>query len=165
MKSLGAGNFKHDWFATSVVSCESAAGAPAWCTKTEKGRRCRQPSRLRPPPLDVVSAGRADTQNDLSPRALSSHLKHLDSPAPLSASEKALLEVREAEAIEAKRTALDPENEARRKKAVVGLAGKMQLQDGVREALEKVGKRSDEGWITVLVSGSPAVESVWLVRS
>lgn len=92
-------------------------------------------------------------QSDLTPSSLTSHLNHISSPPPLSASEAALAEVREAEALEAKRAALDPENEARRRKAVVGLGGKMQWQDGVEEAVKKVSERSDDGWIVTLVSG------------
>jgi hypothetical protein len=79
-------------------------------------------------------------------------LNHLASPPPLSASEAALAEVREAEALEAKRAAMDPEAEARRRKAVVGLGGKFAWQEGVSEALDKVGERSDDGWIVCLVS-------------
>lgn len=75
----------------------------------------------------------------------------MSSPPPLSASEAALAEVREAEALEAKRAALDPDTEARRRKAVVGLSGKMQWQDGVDEAMRKVAERSDDGWIVTLV--------------
>ncbi|KAK8869701.1 hypothetical protein IAR55_000269 [Kwoniella newhampshirensis] len=106
LKALGASNFKHDWFATSI--------------------------------------------SDLTPAALSSHLKHLAAPPPLSASEAALAEVREAEALEAKRAALDPETEARRKKAIVGLGGKLGWGDGVQDALNKVAERSDDGWVVVL---------------
>lgn len=94
----------------------------------------------------------ADAQNDLTPTSLSSHLKHLASPAPLSAAEKALAEVREAEAAEAKRAALDPDNERRRINAVIGLGGKMKWDEGVLEGMRKVSERSDEGWIVVLVS-------------
>ncbi|OCF41449.1 hypothetical protein I317_04750 [Kwoniella heveanensis CBS 569] len=105
LKALGAANFKHDWFATSI--------------------------------------------NDLTPAALTAHLKHLASPPPLSASEAALAEVREAEAAEAKRAALDPQVAVNRKKAVVGLGGKMSLGDGVVDALKKVAQRSDDGWVAV----------------
>jgi hypothetical protein len=91
-------------------------------------------------------------QNDLTPAALTAHLNHLSSPPPLSASEAALAEVREAEAEEAKRTALDPEAEARRKRAIAGLGGKFSWGDGVADALDKCAKRSDDGWIVVLVS-------------
>lgn len=93
----------------------------------------------------------ADNQSDLTPAALSAHLKHLASPPPLSAAEAALAEVRAAEAAEAKRAALDPEAEARRKKAVVGLGGKLNWGEGVEEALRKCGERSDDGWIVCLV--------------
>jgi twinfilin-like protein len=65
-----------------------------------------------------------------------------------------LAEVREAEAIEAKRAALDPETEARRRKAVVGLGGKMQWENGVEEALKKASQRSDDGWLVTLVGRS-----------
>ncbi|WVF72078.1 hypothetical protein IAT40_006890 [Kwoniella sp. CBS 6097] len=106
LKALGAANFKHDWFATSV--------------------------------------------NDLTPSALTAHLNHLASPPPLSASEAALAEVREAEAAEAKRAALDPQVAANRQKAVVGLGGKMNLGDGVVDALKKVAQRSDDGWVAIL---------------
>ncbi|WWD16035.1 hypothetical protein CI109_100460 [Kwoniella shandongensis] len=106
LKALGAGNFKHDWFATSI--------------------------------------------SDLTPAALTTHLKHIAAPPPLSASEAALIEVREAEAAEAKRAALDPETEARRKKAIVGLGGKLGWGEGVQEALNKVAERSDDGWVVVL---------------
>lgn len=75
----------------------------------------------------------------------------MSSPPPLSASEAALAEIKEAEAIEAKRTALDPEAEARRRKAVVGLGGKMQWKEGVEDAVKKVSERSDDGWIVTLV--------------
>jgi hypothetical protein len=47
---------------------------------------------------------------------------------------------------------MDPEAEARRRKAVVGLGGKFAWQEGVSEALDKVGERSDDGWIVCLVS-------------
>nr|XP_019002060.1 uncharacterized protein I203_05196 [Kwoniella mangroviensis CBS 8507]OCF65521.1 hypothetical protein I203_05196 [Kwoniella mangroviensis CBS 8507] len=121
LKSLGANNFKHDWFATSI--------------------------------------------KDLTPSALTAHLNHLASPPPLSASEAALAEVREAEAAEAKRAALDPETEARRRKVVVGLGGKLTWGDGVQEALEKVGKRSDDGWVVVLEIPSSSPSSISLVKS
>jgi hypothetical protein len=75
----------------------------------------------------------------------------MSSPPPLSASEAALKEIKEAEAIEAKRAALDPETEARRRKAVVALGGKMAWEDGVEEALKKASERSDDGWIVTLV--------------
>lgn len=91
-------------------------------------------------------------QKDLTPAALSSHLSHLASPAPLSAAEKALAEVREAEAIEAKRAALDPDTEKRRIAAVVGLGGKMKWDQEVVGAMKKVSERSDDGWIVILVS-------------
>ena len=102
----------------------------------------------------IMASGRNTLidQKDLTPSALTSHLNHLASPAPLSAAEKALAEVREAEAAEAKRTALDPEAENRRKQAIVGLAGAMKMQGGVKEALEKVAQRSDDGWAVILVS-------------
>ena len=63
-------------------------------------------------------------------------------------------EIKEAEAIEAKRAALDPETEARRRKAVVALGGKMGWDDGVEAALKKASERSDDGWIVTLVSVS-----------
>ena len=90
-------------------------------------------------------------QKDLTPSSLTAHLNHMSSPPPLTASEAALAEVREAEAAEAKRAALDPENEARRRKAVVGLGGKMGWGEGVEEALKKCAQRSDEGWVVCLV--------------
>ncbi|WVQ78383.1 hypothetical protein IAT38_000469 [Cryptococcus sp. DSM 104549] len=121
LKSLGANNFKHDWFATSV--------------------------------------------SDLTPSALSAHLSHLSAPPPLSASEAALAEVREAEAAEAKRSALDPEEQVRRTKAVVGLGGKMAWGPGVQEALEKVGKRSDDGWVVTLEIPASNTASIALLRS
>jgi len=62
-----------------------------------------------------------------------------------------LKEIKEAEAIEAKRAALDPETEARRRKAVVALGGKMGWDNGVEEALKKAAERSDDGWIVTLV--------------
>ncbi|WVQ98815.1 hypothetical protein IAU59_005946 [Kwoniella sp. CBS 9459] len=118
LKALGAANFKHDWFATSI--------------------------------------------NDLTPSALTAHLNHLASPPPLSASEAALAEVREAEAAEAKRAALDPQVAVNRKKAVVGLGGKMNLGDGVVDALKKVAQRSDDGWVTILEipAGNPGAISL-----
>jgi twinfilin-like protein len=67
--------------------------------------------------------------------------------------------VREAEALEAKRTALDPENEARRRKAVVGLGGKMPWAEGVQEAMDKVAQRSDDGWVVCLVSDCAHAQS------
>ncbi|OXB38958.1 hypothetical protein LQV05_004060 [Cryptococcus neoformans] len=121
MKALGANNFKHDWFATSI--------------------------------------------SDLTPSALTAHLNHLSSPPPLSASEAALAEVREAEAAEAKRAALDPESQARRNKAVVGLGGKMNWGDGVAEALQKVAQRSDDGWVVVLEIPSSNPGSIALLKS
>ena len=87
----------------------------------------------------------------MTPAALTAHLNHIASPPPLSASEAALAEVREAEAAEAKRAALDPEAESRRKKAVEGLGGKFSWGDGVLEALSKCAERSEEGWIVCLV--------------
>lgn len=63
--------------------------------------------------------------------------------------------MREAEAAEAKRAALDPYAEARRKKAVEGLSGKFNWGDGVADALRKCGERSDDGWIVCLVSRLP----------
>lgn len=63
-------------------------------------------------------------------------------------------EIKEAEAIEAKRAALDPETEARRRKAVVALGGKMGWDNGVEEALKKAAERSDDGWIVTLVKTS-----------
>ncbi|WWC61015.1 uncharacterized protein I303_103593 [Kwoniella dejecticola CBS 10117] len=121
LKALGANNFKHDWFATSI--------------------------------------------KDLTPTALTAHLNHLASPPPLSASEAALAEVREAEAAEAKRAALDPETEARRRKVVVGLGGKMDWGAGVEDALKKVAKRSDEGWVVVLEIPATSTSSLSLVTS
>ncbi|WWC89937.1 uncharacterized protein L201_004866 [Kwoniella dendrophila CBS 6074] len=121
LKSLGASNFKHDWFATSI--------------------------------------------KDLTSSALTAHLNHLASPPPLSASEAALAEVREAEAAEAKRAALDPETEARRRKVVVGLGGKMGWGEGVEEALKKVAKRSDEGWVVVLEIPASSPGAISLVKS
>lgn len=53
--------------------------------------------------------------------------------------------------MEAKRAALDPETEARRRKAVVGLGGKMAWEDGVEDALKKASQRSDDGWLVTLV--------------
>lgn len=50
---------------------------------------------------------------------------------------------------------LDPRTEERRKAAVVGLSGQMKLQEGVKEALQKVAQRSDDGWAVVLVSRPP----------
>ncbi|ADV19486.1 Protein tyrosine kinase, putative [Cryptococcus gattii WM276] len=121
MKALGANNFKHDWFATSI--------------------------------------------SDLTPAALTAHLNHLSSPPPLSASEAALAEVREAEAAEAERAALDPEGQARRHKAVVGLGGKMIWGDGVAEALQKAAQRSDVGWVVVLEISSSNPGSIALLKS
>lgn len=121
LKALGASNFKHDWFATSI--------------------------------------------KDLTPSALTAHLNHLSSPPPLSASEAALAEVREAEAEEAKRTALDPEAEARRKRAIAGLGGKFSWGDGVADALDKCSKRSDEGWIVVLEIPASNPAAVTLLTS
>ena len=120
LKALGANNFKHDWFATSIVR--------------------------------AVLVLIAEMKNDLTPSALTAHLNHLASPPPLSASEAALAEVREAEAAEAKRAALDPEAEARRKKAIVGLGGKFKWEEGVAGSLQKCSERSDDGWIVCLVS-------------
>ena len=68
--------------------------------------------------------------------------------------------MREAEAEEAKRAALDPQNEARRKQAVTGLGAAMKMQDGVEEALVKVGERSDDGWVVILVSSLGAQADV-----
>lgn len=64
--------------------------------------------------------------------------------------------MREAEAAEAKRAALDPEGQTRRHKTVVGLGGKMIWADGVAEALQKAAQRSDDGWVVVLVSFRPS---------
>jgi len=122
MKALGAGNFKHDWFATQAVSLSLKA-----------------------------IYGRLIEQSDLSPTGIAAYLRHTSAPAPLSASEAALKEIKEAEAIEAKRAALDPETEARRRKAVVALGGKMGWDNGVEEALKKAAERSDDGWIVTLV--------------
>ncbi|WRT67231.1 uncharacterized protein IL334_004197 [Kwoniella shivajii] len=121
LKALGANNFKHDWFATSI--------------------------------------------KDLTSSALTAHLNHLASPPPLSASEAALAEVREAEAAEAKRAALDPETEARRRKVVVGLGGKTVWADGVDQALKKVAERSDDGWAVILEISSSQPASIGLVLS
>nr|ODN87965.1 hypothetical protein L203_03169 [Cryptococcus depauperatus CBS 7841] len=121
MKALGANNFKHDWFATTVA--------------------------------------------DLTPTALTAHLNHLSSPPPLSASEAALAEVREAEAIEAKRAALDPETQARRQRAVVGLGGKIKMAENVIEALKTVAQRSGDGWIVVLEIPSNDTSSIVLLKS
>lgn len=77
----------------------------------------------------------------------------MQAPPPLTASEKALAEIKAAEAEEAKRVALDVETAAARRKAVVGLGGKTQWQDGVADALTKAAARSDDGWIVTLVSG------------
>ncbi|WVO13962.1 hypothetical protein L204_101587 [Cryptococcus depauperatus] len=121
MKALGANNFKHDWFATTVA--------------------------------------------DLTPTALTAHLNHLSSPPPLSASEAALAEVREAEAIEAKRAALDPETQARRQRAVVGLSGKIKMAENVIEALKTVAQRSGDGWIVVLEIPSNDISSIVLLKS
>lgn len=68
------------------------------------------------------------------------------------------MEVREAEAIEAKRASLDPDTERRRIAAVIGLGGKMKWDEEVLGAMSKVGERSDEGWIVVLVSTLPIIE-------
>ncbi|ORX39984.1 hypothetical protein BD324DRAFT_247631 [Kockovaella imperatae] len=107
----------------------------------------------------------ATSINDLTPGALSAHLNHLASPPPLSAAEAALAEVREAEAEEARRTALDPEAEARRRKAIAGLGGKFKWNDGVADALDKVGERSDDGWIVTLEIPSNDAGAVSLLRS
>ena len=95
---------------------------------------------------------------------MTAHLTHLASPPPLSASEAALAEVREAEAAEAKRRALDPEEEKRRKKAVEGLGGKFNWGDGVGDALKKCGERSDDGWIVCLVSGSLRSDELTMIQ-
>ncbi|RSH94016.1 Twinfilin-1 [Saitozyma podzolica] len=121
LKSLGANNFKHDWFATSL--------------------------------------------NDLTPSSLHAHLNHLASPPPLSASEAALAEVREAEAAEAKRAALDPETEARRRAVVTGLGGKMAWGDGVADAMTKVAERSDDGWVVCLEIPSNNTGGLSLLKS
>ncbi|TYJ56629.1 hypothetical protein B9479_002721 [Cryptococcus floricola] len=121
MKALGANNFKHDWFATSV--------------------------------------------NDLTSQGIHSHLVHIASPPPLSAAEKTLAEIREAEAVEAKREALDPEAAARRKKAIVGLGGLMSWGEGVGEALHKVSQRSDQGWIVTLEIPASNTAAISLLRS
>ncbi|TXT07113.1 hypothetical protein VHUM_03283 [Vanrija humicola] len=106
MKALGAGNFKHDWFATAT--------------------------------------------SDLTPKSLKSHLDHILSPPPLTASEAALLEIKAAEAEEAKSLALDTETQTARVKAVVGLGGRMKWNAEVQEALTKAAARSDDGWIVSL---------------
>ncbi|WVR05143.1 hypothetical protein IAU60_002155 [Kwoniella sp. DSM 27419] len=121
LKALGANNFKHDWFATSL--------------------------------------------NDLTPSAFSAHLNHMAAPPPLSASEAALAEVREAEAAEAKRAALDPQVAVNRQKAVVGLGGKLQWGSGVEEALKKVAGRSDEGWVVTLEIPAASPGSIGLLTS
>lgn len=128
MKALGAGNFKHDWFATSIVSARRGAVL-----------------------LSVLCC--ADTaQGDLTPKALKAHLDHILSPPPLTASEAALLEIKAAEAEEAKSLALDKETQTARVKAVVGLGGRMKWNSDVQEALTKAAARSDDGWIVSLVS-------------
>ncbi|KAK4687479.1 twinfilin, partial [Tremellales sp. Uapishka_1] len=121
LKALGANNFKHVWFATSL--------------------------------------------NDLTPAALTSHLKHIDSPPPLTASEAALAEVRAAEAEEAKRSVNDAEVARNRQKAVVGLGGKMVWGKGVEEALKKVAGRSDDGWIVCLEIPTSSPGSIALLTS
>ncbi|ORY27213.1 hypothetical protein BCR39DRAFT_483792 [Naematelia encephala] len=107
----------------------------------------------------------ATSTKDLTPAALSAYLKHLASPPPLSAAEAALAEVREAEAAEAKRVALDPEAESRRKRAVVGLAGKFSWGDGVQDALDKVALCSDDGWIVCLEIPTGNTSAISLIRS
>ncbi|KAI9638053.1 uncharacterized protein MKK02DRAFT_42435 [Dioszegia hungarica] len=107
----------------------------------------------------------ANSIKDLTPSALSAHLKHLASPAPLSAAEKALMEVREAEAVEAKRAALDPDTEKRRIAAVMGLGGKMKWDEEVSGAMRKVAERSDEGWIVVLEIPPKDASAITLVLS
>ncbi|KLT41749.1 hypothetical protein CC85DRAFT_286152 [Cutaneotrichosporon oleaginosum] len=121
MKALGANNFKHDWFATSI--------------------------------------------NDLSPHALKSHLNHMASPPPLTASEAALAEIKAAEAEEARRTAIDGEVHKARVKAVVGLSGKTKWQAGVHEALSKASERSDDGWIVTLEIDKNDTAAINLLRS
>ncbi|KAL1405528.1 Twinfilin-1 [Vanrija albida] len=120
MKALGAGNFKHDWFATSI--------------------------------------------GDLTPRSLTSHLDHILSPPPLTASEAALAEIKAAEAEEAKSLALDTETQAARRKAVVGLGGRMKWNAEVQEALTKAAARSDDGWV-VSLDISPSDTSVLQLRA
>jgi hypothetical protein len=124
LKALGAANFKHDWFATSSVS------------------------------RAVITAhvrALTNIQSDLAPGSFKSHLNHILSPPPLTASEKALIEIKAAEAEEAKRVALDGAAAAARRQAVIGLGGKTQWQSGVAEALTKVSERSDDGWLVTLV--------------
>ncbi|BEI91317.1 uncharacterized protein CcaverHIS019_0401370 [Cutaneotrichosporon cavernicola] len=121
MKSLGANNFKHDWFATST--------------------------------------------SDLSPHAFKSHLNHMASPPPLTASEAALAEIKAAEAEEARRTAVDGEVHKARVKAVIGLSGKTKWQAGVHEALSKAAERSDDGWIVTLEIDAKDTAAINLLRS
>lgn len=91
-------------------------------------------------------------QSDLQGHSLRSHLNHMASPPPLTASEAALMEIKTAEAEEARRTAVDGEVHQARVKAVIGLSGKTKWQAGVTEALTKAAERSDDGWIVTLVS-------------
>lgn len=49
---------------------------------------------------------------------------------------------------------MDGETAAARRKAVIGLGGKTQWQEGVTDALEKAAARSDDGWIVTLVSAT-----------
>lgn len=130
MKALGAGNLKHDWFATQAVS------------------------------LTLICLYVTKPKSELSPTGLAAYLRHTSAPAPLSASEAALKEIKEAEAVEAKRAALDPETEARRRKAVVALGGKMGWDNGVEEALKKAAERSDDGWLVTLVSNTPQTREI-----
>jgi hypothetical protein len=75
------------------------------------------------------------------------------------------LEIKAAEAEEAKRLALDAETAAARRRAVIGLGGKTQWQDGVADALLKVAQRSDEGWIVTLEIASANSAAINLLRS
>ncbi|RXK38585.1 hypothetical protein M231_04091 [Tremella mesenterica] len=106
----------------------------------------------------------ATSIDDLTPKALTAHMKHMAAPPPLSAQEIVMAGVREAEAAEANR-APDPEIEARRRQAVVALGGKIQWGEGVEEALKKCAERSDEGWVVVLEIPQKAQGSIALVKS
>ncbi|EIW69377.1 hypothetical protein TREMEDRAFT_38993 [Tremella mesenterica DSM 1558] len=106
----------------------------------------------------------ATSIDDLTPNALTAHMKHMAAPPPLSAQEIVMAGVREAEAAEANR-APDPEIEARRRQAVVALGGKIQWGEGVEEALKKCAERSDEGWVVVLEIPQKAQGSIALLKS